>query len=182
MKIYQFTIVLLFTCLCVSAQEFLPGKIITKKGEILSGFIQDTGEKKVPETCQFKEKRDSEGIMTYQASEIQGYEVKDKVYKSKVFEKENGKQTNAFVLQLVVGKVSLFKYNGFLLAEKDNQLTLLSRRDSIVTVAVPPTNRNFAIGNNQKAVTITERRHFRPIFIYQLDNLFVECANRHSFI
>lgn len=180
MKIYQLTIALLFTCLCTSAQEFVPGKVFTKKGEILQGFILDTGAKKMSETCQFKEKLNSEGTMTYQASEIQGYEVKNKIYKSKLFAKESGKQTNAFVLQLVAGKVSLYKYNGFLLAEKDNQIILLSRKDSLVTVATPETRKYIFTASGTRVVT--ERQHFRPVFIYQLDNLFVECANRHAFI
>ena len=180
MKIYQFTIVLLFTCLSVSAQNFLPGKVIINSEDIRQGFVQDIGIKKMSETCNFKETLDSKDILTFWAADIEGYEVNDKVFRSKTFAKASGKQINSFVLQLVGGKVSLYKYNGLLLAEKNDQITLLSRKDSIVTIATPSTSKYIFTSSGTRIVS--ERQHIRPVYIYQLNNLFVECANRHAFV
>ncbi len=181
MKTFQLTVVLLLVSFFTYSQEFSPGKVVRSKGDTLYGFIQDTGIIRMMEECHFKENKNSKDMLSYKPFEIQSYEVNDKVYTSKIFTNENGKQTNAFVLKLIGGRVSMYQYKELFLVEKNNQLQVLSRKDTLIYLGISPTGSNL-LNPKDKSAYVKERHYTRHIFLYQLDSIFVDCLSRHSFL
>ncbi len=113
-------VVLSFSC-CYSQQGFREGFVVTIVGDTLQGYVIYREGNRVYESCQFKKSVKGD-VESYNATELAGYGfTSDKRFLTRIISIKPGIEQKAFLEQLVVGKLSLYRFQQKFFVEKEGR-------------------------------------------------------------